>query len=437
MYLTITKDGATRQVVQDGYTNVWSSFGGPAFTEYTLASERIEADPASAAQFGIPAGSAGFNAAVVGLFRQSIEYSAHVGQAANRAGSGGVSSNLLAGGSRWFAGPANTIPDPARLDRAGSIQGVDTIFSPTSPGGGLATGTNNACWGYQAAFMSRAADVEVRWGTGAPTVFDVTHNVPVQFKPSTQASWGFLTTDANGNGVIDYDDFIYIDGVFSATVTCTRVAGRPAVQLTQTPTLVPVNTTRAAIAGMTATGQGFGLYINGERYIFQMPALPTTGTWTLRTYTGFVTASAATHNTADPSGYAFVSRTRPPMVPGLRLRFDVETATALSGEFDLERVHTVPDPYYAASLFDRSPASKEIQFINMPPQATIRIYSLSGVLVDIVTHDDAAGLGRAVWDVRNRSGQFVASGVYLYHLSTPEGESKIGKFTVINSGFAR
>jgi hypothetical protein len=62
---------------------------------------------------------------------------------------------------------------------------------------------------------------------------------------------------------------------------------------------------------------------------------------------------------------------------------------------------------------------------------------MSGVLVDVVNHDDPAGGGRAPWDLRNRSNQFVASGVYFYHVSTPEGKSRVGKFTVVNSGFAR
>jgi hypothetical protein len=48
-----------------------------------------------------------------------------------------------------------------------------------------------------------------------------------------------------------------------------------------------------------------------------------------------------------------------------------------------------------------------------------------------------AGGGMATWDLRNRSNQFVASGVYLFHVSTPDGRSHVGKFTVIGQGFGR
>jgi hypothetical protein len=436
MYLTITRDGVATQAVQEGYSNVWASFGGPQTTQYTLATATVEADPTSSAEFGIPAGTE-FNAGVVATFTQTIRNSSHIGQSINRTSGNGQVGNLGAGGSRWFTGVNETAVDPTRLERVGHIPGIDTIWRPKTPAPS-ATGTNNACWGYQAAHMSRAADVEFQWtGAGAATVFDVTHQVPVMFKPDVQASYGFLTTDANGNGVLDYDDFHYIEGIFNATVTCSRVAGRPAVQLQQTASLVPVSTGRGAIGTLTATGQGFGIYLNGERYIVQTAALPSSGTWTHRSYAGFVQASAATHLTADPTGYSFTSTGRPPMVPGLRVVFEVEAATALSNATDLTRVHTVPDPYYATSSFDLGPTTKELQFVNLPPEATIRIYSLAGILVDVINHNNPTGGGMAKWDLRNRSNQFVASGVYLFHVSTPDGKSHVGKFTVVNSGFQR
>jgi hypothetical protein len=54
--------------------------------------------------------------------------------------------------------------------------------------------------------------------------------------------------------------------------------------------------------------------------------------------------------------------------------------------------------------------------------------------VDVLEHNDPALGGEATWNVRNRNNQFVASGVYFYHVETPSGEEKIGRFTVINSG---
>ena len=61
--------------------------------------------------------------------------------------------------------------------------------------------------------------------------------------------------------------------------------------LTQQPTIGPVSTniTSEGPGGLPATGTGFGLYINGQQFIFQLTGgvPPADGTkWTLRAYAG-------------------------------------------------------------------------------------------------------------------------------------------------------
>jgi hypothetical protein len=303
------------------------------------------------------------------------------------------------------------------------------------------------CFLYGAGAMGRAADVQFTWGaSGFSGVKDLTHNTDVRFSPNPNASYGFLNSDPNGNGMLDWDDFNHINVVAQnsdALAFCTPPSSGSAnltakvTFLSQTPVLRPVNTRNANFGNLgAATGTGFGLYVNGERYIFQTTSLPTSGTvWTLRTYSGVVRTST-NNNTLDPGGYTFESMQRPPMVPGLRFVWQTDSASALvTASEDLRRVHTVPDPYYGTSLYDVAPQTqKQLQFVNVPNGATIRIYTLSGVLVDILNHSSTFGGGNLPWDLRNRNGQFVGSGVYLYHVALPDGRTRVGKFTVINSG---
>jgi hypothetical protein len=123
------------------------------------------------------------------------------------------------------------------------------------------------------------------------------------------------------------------------------------------------------------------------------------------------------------------------VVPGLRFVLRVESAAAIGpiADGDLDNVHTVPDPYYITSSLEVTSSQKVIKFVNLPNIANIRIYSVSGILVDVISHDDPGGGGEEVWDVRNRNGQFVASGVYFYHVETATGLEKVGRFTVVNS----
>jgi hypothetical protein len=272
-------------------------------------------------------------------------------------------------------------------------------------------------------------------------VRDETHHVAVPFRATYQAAYGFIG-DFDGDGVISWRDFDYIEGiadVLSQFGFCQATglgAGNNSLMVAQ-PIVMATSTDGNAGAGaMPTTGTGFGFLINGQRYIMELPggALPPDGTvWTLRSYIGQVTA--ANDESATPSGYSFRQRAVSPAITGLQLQFTISANTQLRTftENDLELVHTVPDPYYVTSAFEITPGFKILKFVNLPPQAIIRIYSVSGILVDMVEHNDVGLGGEAIWDVRNRNNQFVASGVYFYHVETPEGFEKIGRFTVVNT----
>jgi len=138
--------------------------------------------------------------------------------------------------------------------------------------------------------------------------------------------------------------------------------------------------------------------------------------------------------TTTPSGYTYTPEAGSPAIPGLHVKFTVAQPTSAATEAAdvLNNVHTVPDPYYVANALEITANQKLLKFVNLPPQAIIRIYSVSGVLVNVITHDDPGLGGEATWNLRNRNNQFVASGVYFYHVETPQGHTKVGRFTVVN-----
>ena len=92
------------------------------------------------------------------------------------------------------------------------------------------------------------------------------------------------------------------------------------------------------------------------------------------------------------------------------------------------------DALPAGVLADLGTTEHRISFVNLPVEATIRVYTLTGILVDVIDHVDASGGGRAEWDLRNRNNNFIASGVYFFHVVTPAGDEHVGKFTVVNFG---
>jgi len=92
----------------------------------------------------------------------------------------------------------------------------------------------------------------------------------------------------------------------------------------------------------------------------------------------------------------------------------------------------VPDPYYVTNAFEQTTTSKVLRFVNLPSRCIVRIYSLSGVLVQVIPVNDLSGGGETQWNLRSRNNQVVASGVYFYHVETPDGKTKIGRFTIVN-----
>ena len=97
-------------------------------------------------------------------------------------------------------------------------------------------------------------------------------------------------------------------------------------------------------------------------------------------------------------------------------------------------VYVVPNPYERGEVPWDAVGGSHVEFRNLPRVATIAIHNRAGDQVRVLHHDDDAyGESRATesWDLRNGSGKEVASGVYLYQVTTPSGEVIQGYFTVI------
>lgn len=74
---------------------------------------------------------------------------------------------------------------------------------------------------------------------------------------------------------------------------------------------------------------------------------------------------------------------------------------------------------------------RRIQFINLPGRCEIKIYTLAGVLVNTIKHDDP-NKGHEDWNLTSSVGQGISSGIYLFTVEDSEtGEVQVGKFVII------
>jgi hypothetical protein len=110
-------------------------------------------------------------------------------------------------------------------------------------------------------------------------------------------------------------------------------------------------------------------------------------------------------------------------------RTDMAFKATIPAAQTLDDVIVVPNPFVARSGFVNPGDTDVIQFTNIPSPSTIRIYTISGNLVRTIDHDDGSGI--AFWDQATSYGQWVKSGVYIFHVETPEGLMTTGRFAII------
>jgi hypothetical protein len=150
--------------------------------------------------------------------------------------------------------------------------------------------------------------------------------------------------------------------------------------------------------------------------------------------------------------YGVTAFSKPDTVTGLpsrESRLDNAKCAATPGEPPHARVGevaVVPNPYrsdIAYTAYDPpwerpsggwpnwSESDRRIQFINLPKNCTISIYTLNGDLVELLRHQDPL-LSSHSWNLTSYVGQAVASGIYLFAVEDREsGEVQVGKFVII------
>jgi len=143
-------------------------------------------------------------------------------------------------------------------------------------------------------------------------------------------------------------------------------------------------------------------------------------------------------NNPPSPGNIISIKTIVPVEPGIRERYRFKiNAPSVSSEKvkqEISKIKVVPNPYIVSSLYEieygelRQEPLRQIQFINLPPECTIYIFTVDADLVQTIYHSSTTGT--AVWDLRAAGGRVIAPGVYIYVVKTKDTEY-IERFAVI------
>lgn len=104
---------------------------------------------------------------------------------------------------------------------------------------------------------------------------------------------------------------------------------------------------------------------------------------------------------------------------------------------ELSSIDVVPNPYLGAASWEQrnlnasGRGERKIDFINLPAQCTVRIYTITGALIKTLFKDSGFSNGSLSWNLLTDDGMDAAYGVYLYHVDAPGIGEHIGKFALI------
>jgi len=112
-------------------------------------------------------------------------------------------------------------------------------------------------------------------------------------------------------------------------------------------------------------------------------------------------------------------------------RFSTDDIVATTGDLNvakdaMDAIRAVPNPYYGKSTYETNQLDNRVKITNLPQQATISIFSVSGTLIRKLKKDDS--MTSIDWDLKNDYGIPIASGLYIIHVNSPGIGEKIIKW---------
>ncbi|MCI0690410.1 T9SS C-terminal target domain-containing protein, partial [candidate division KSB1 bacterium] len=96
----------------------------------------------------------------------------------------------------------------------------------------------------------------------------------------------------------------------------------------------------------------------------------------------------------------------------------------------------VPNPYVGSASFEAERfavsgrGERRMEFRALPANATIRIFTVRGELVQTLRHDGSND-GFVAWDLRTKDNLDIAPGLYIFHVDGNGAGTHIGKFAII------
>lgn len=188
--------------------------------------------------------------------------------------------------------------------------------------------------------------------------------------------------------------------------------------------------------GVDSANQKFvSITVKDTGLVLKVDTLYSLGTFTFRGIEGKIDFP---ESKAPEAGNKFSLETVRPIQPNLQDKYYFKIIGSSVNQTEISRninkIKVVPNPYLASSLYEpefgelRREPLRQIQFINLPQECTIYIFTVDADLVKTINHNSTNGT--EVWDLRTEGGREIAAGMYIYVVKAADVEF-IERFAVI------
>ncbi|MEM1054473.1 MAG: T9SS type A sorting domain-containing protein [Bacteroidota bacterium] len=104
--------------------------------------------------------------------------------------------------------------------------------------------------------------------------------------------------------------------------------------------------------------------------------------------------------------------------------FAASTGDQTTREDALDLIAITPNPYRGVAEYETASSENIARFVNLPAQATIRIFTLSGTLVRTLEKTNPS-MTTIDWDLRTEAALPIASGIYLIHVEARDSNNTV------------
>ena len=250
------------------------------------------------------------------------------------------------------------------------------------------------------------------WRTGIGTPDDPSDDirlVPYFFDEDSSGDFNLMDIDhpVSGGANDPYTDWIYM---FLPEDDSPGDAGYRAWEAAALA--LPVDPVKG-VPVAPSQGEFFGVGLQAEALVRQVFVL----------FNGGDVATGTYVQEMPETGTTFRIVTSKPIQAGDVYTISTGGLEAVRGEAEvaqnaLARIGIVPNPYRAHSNYDVSGFRSEARIVNLPAEATIRVYALNGALLRTLVKADPS-VDYLAWDLRSEEGLPVSSGLYLVHVTAP------------------